>query len=182
MALRGWTDSPTRRSRAARRSTQAGALAPDEPDGYRALGQILVVGTEYDQARDALERALESIRATRMPWGYGARACSSRRDRRRDRLLQLALKFDPALDRTPFRPVGWLLSRTSPRARAPHRRARPSRFPDFPMFTSRPPRPRRNSAERSTPRVTSRSAAARLPFLDLNQLVPASTTRPTPPI
>ena len=55
----GWTEFAdqelTRAEVSARRAIE---LAPDEPDGYRALGRILVVRGEYDQAEAALREAV----------------------------------------------------------------------------------------------------------------------------
>ena len=59
-AVLGWTEFPDRElSRGADEARKAIALAPDEPDGYRALGRILLARGEYDQAQNALKRAIE---------------------------------------------------------------------------------------------------------------------------
>ena len=59
-AILGWTEFPDRElARGAEEARKAIALAPDEPDGYRALGRILLARAEYDQAQNALKRAIE---------------------------------------------------------------------------------------------------------------------------
>jgi class 3 adenylate cyclase/TolB-like protein len=73
MAVLGWTEFPDRElSRGADEAHKAIAMAPDEPDGYRVLGRILLARAEYDQAENALKRAIEINRATPMPWRHGA--------------------------------------------------------------------------------------------------------------
>ena len=60
MAVLGWAEFPDQElARAAAEARKAVALAPNEPDGYRALGYILHAGTSYDQAKDAAKRAIE---------------------------------------------------------------------------------------------------------------------------
>src|SRR5262249_11101934 len=60
LAVLGWTEFPDRElSRGTAEARKAIALAPDQPDGYRALGRLLLAGAEYDQAQDALKRAIE---------------------------------------------------------------------------------------------------------------------------
>ena len=60
LAILGWTEFPDRElSRGADEARKAIALASDEPDGYRALGRILLARAEYDQAQNALKRAIE---------------------------------------------------------------------------------------------------------------------------
>ena len=72
-AVLGWTEFPDRElSRGADEARKAIALAPDEPDGYRALGRILLARGEYDQAKNALKRAIEinpSDANALAPWG-----------------------------------------------------------------------------------------------------------------
>ena len=60
LAMLGWTEFPRPRlSRAAADAQKAIALAPSEPDGYRALGRVLTVRAEYEQSKEALKRAVE---------------------------------------------------------------------------------------------------------------------------
>jgi len=59
-AILGWTEFPDRElSHGIDEARKAIALAPDQPDGYRALGRILLARAEYDQAQNALKRAIE---------------------------------------------------------------------------------------------------------------------------
>ncbi|MEK6243536.1 MAG: adenylate/guanylate cyclase domain-containing protein [Pseudomonadota bacterium] len=99
-AIQGWTEFPDRDLlRAAEEARQAITLAPDEPDGYRALGRIHLARAEYDQAQNALKRAIEinpSDANALALWGSAlsftgeiAGAIDS---------LQLALKLDPTLE------------------------------------------------------------------------------------
>lgn len=99
-AIQGWTEFPDRElSRAADEARKAIALASDEPDGYRALGRILLVRAEYDQARNALKRAIEinpSDANALALWG-AAQSFSGEIPGAIDS-LQLALKLDPMLE------------------------------------------------------------------------------------
>jgi tetratricopeptide (TPR) repeat protein len=59
-AILGWTEFPDQElSHGVDEARKAIALAPDQPDGYRALGRILLARAEYDQAQNALKRAIE---------------------------------------------------------------------------------------------------------------------------
>jgi len=96
----GWTEFPDRDlSRAADEASRAIALAPDEPDGYRALGRILLARTDYDRAQDALKRAIEinpSDANALAAWG----SVQSFSGHAREAIdsLQLALKLDTSLE------------------------------------------------------------------------------------
>ena len=60
MAILGWTEFPDQElARGAAEARKAIALGPNDPDGYRALGHILLARTEYDQAKDVVKRAIE---------------------------------------------------------------------------------------------------------------------------
>ena len=60
MALLGWTEFTDRElTRGEAEARKAISLAPNEPDGHRALGRILLVRGEYEQAQNALKRAIE---------------------------------------------------------------------------------------------------------------------------
>jgi tetratricopeptide (TPR) repeat protein len=99
-AILGWTEFPDRElSRAADEARKAITLAPDEPDGYRALGHILLARGEYDQARNALKRAIEinpSDANALASWGT-VQSFSGEIAGAIDS-LQLALKLDPTLE------------------------------------------------------------------------------------
>ena len=96
----GWTEFPDRDlSLAADEARRAIALAPDEPDGYRALGRILLARADYDQARDALKRAIEinpSDAGALAVWG--SVQSFSGHIREAIESLELALKLDPSLE------------------------------------------------------------------------------------
>ena len=56
LAILGWTEFPDRDlSRAAADAQKAIALAPNEPDGYRALGRVLTVRAEYEQIEECAQ-------------------------------------------------------------------------------------------------------------------------------
>ena len=90
-------------SRGADEARKAIALAPNDPDGYRALGRILLARAEYDQAQNALKRAIEinpSDANALAPWG-AAQSFSGDIAGAIDP-LQLALKLDPMLEPSYF--------------------------------------------------------------------------------
>jgi len=96
----GWTEFPDRElSRAGDEARKAIALAPDQPDGYRALGRVLLARAEYDQAQSALKRAIEIN-----PSDANALALSGSMQSFSGELpgaidaLELALKLDPMLE------------------------------------------------------------------------------------
>jgi TolB-like protein/class 3 adenylate cyclase/Tfp pilus assembly protein PilF len=99
-AVQGWTEFPDRElSRGADEARKAITLASDEPDGYRALGRILLVRAEYDQAQNALKRAIEinpSDANALALWG-AVQSFSGEIASAIDS-LQLALKLDPMLE------------------------------------------------------------------------------------
>lgn len=102
MVILGWTEFPDQElARAETEARKAIALAPNEPDGYRALGRILLDRSDYGPAEVALKRAIEinpSDANALAEWGSlksfvgditaGIEA------------LELALKLDPALEPT----------------------------------------------------------------------------------
>lgn len=99
-AILGWTEFAERElSRGADEARKAISLAPNEPDGYRALGRILIARTEYDQAQNALKRAIEinpSDATALATWGtvqsFSGETAAAIES------LQLALKLDPLLE------------------------------------------------------------------------------------
>jgi adenylate cyclase len=100
MALLGWAEFPDQAlARGAAEARKAIALAPNEPDGYRALGRVLLAGAEYDQAKDALKRAIEinpSDANALAEWG-SVQSFSGDVGGAIE-LFQLALKLDPMLE------------------------------------------------------------------------------------
>jgi adenylate cyclase len=99
-AILGWTEFPDGAlSRGAVEARKAITLAPDQPDGYRALGRILLARGDYDQAQNALARAIEinpSDANALAPWGsvqsFSGNIAGAIES------LQLALKLDPMLE------------------------------------------------------------------------------------
>ena len=98
----GWTEFPDRElSRAVAEAQRAIALAPDQPDGYRALGRIHLNRAEYEQAQNALKRAIDinpSDAGALAAWG-AVQSFSGDVDRAIEP-LELALKLDPMLGPT----------------------------------------------------------------------------------
>ena len=173
LAILGWTEFPDRElSRGAAQAQKAISLAPNEPDGYRALGRILLARAEYDQAQNALKRAVEinpSDANALAAWGTAqsfageiAGAIES---------LQLALKLDPMLEPSYVfdLTVAYYLARRHEDALRIAERAL-ARYPDFPMFNA--------SAAAAAARLGRKDQAARyvealrrrLPALDLETL------------
>ena len=99
-AVLGWAEAPDRElSRADAKARQAIAQAPNEPDGYRALGRILLARGEYEQARNALSKAIEinpSDANAMAAWG-SVQSFSGNIGSAIDS-LQLALSLDPMLE------------------------------------------------------------------------------------
>ncbi|MFZ2145318.1 MAG: tetratricopeptide repeat protein, partial [Xanthobacteraceae bacterium] len=99
-AILGWTEFPDRElSRGADEARKAITLASDEPGGYRALGRILLARAEYDQAQNALKRAIEinPSDATALALSGSVQSFSGEISGAIDS-LQLALKLDPMLE------------------------------------------------------------------------------------
>ena len=139
LALLGWSEFPDRElSRGAAEAQKAIALAPSEPDGYRALGRILVVRAEYDEAQNALKRAIEinpSDANALAAWGV-VQSFSGEITRAIE-LLELALKLDPMLESnyTVDLAVTYYLARRHEDALRIAERGL-ARYPDFPMFNA----------------------------------------------
>jgi adenylate cyclase len=173
LAILGWTEFPDRElSRGAAEARHAIALAPNEPDGYRALGRILLAHAEYDQAQNALKRAIEinpSDANAVAVWGtvqsfageIGAAI----------EALQLALKLDPMLEPNYVfdLAVAYYLARRHDDALRIAERGL-ARYPDFPMFNvpaaaAAAQLGRKEQAERYVEVIR-----RRLPLLDLDSL------------
>jgi adenylate cyclase len=99
-AVLGWTEFTDRElSHGVDEARKAITLAPDEPDGYRALGRILLARGEYDQAKNALKRAIEinpSDANALAVWG-SVQSFSGEIGGAIES-LQLAVKLDPMLE------------------------------------------------------------------------------------
>ena len=139
LAVLGWTEFSDRElSRGADEARKAIALAPDEPDGYRALGRILLARAEYDQAQNALKRAIEinpSDAKALAAWG----ALQSFLGEIGGAIdtLQLALKLDPMLEPSSVFDLAvacYLGGRHEDALRIAERGL--ARYPDFPMFNA----------------------------------------------
>jgi TolB-like protein/Tfp pilus assembly protein PilF len=137
LAILGWTEFPDAElSRGATEAQKAIALAPNEPDGYRALGRILLARAEYDQAQNALRRAIEinpSDSNALAVWGTAQSFLGELG--KGIESLQLALKLDPMLEPNYVFDLAvacYLARRHDDAVRiAEHGLAR---YPDFPMF------------------------------------------------
>jgi len=173
LAILGWTEFPDRELlRAIEEARKAITLAPDEPDGYRALGRILLARAEYDQARNALKRAIEinpSDATALATWG----AVQSFTGELAGALesLQMALKLDPMIEPShvfDLAVVYYLARRHEDALRTAERGM--ARYPDFPMFNA--------PAAAAAARLGRKEQAARyvealrrrMPMLDLDML------------
>jgi adenylate cyclase len=172
-ALLGWTEFVDRElSRGVDEARKAIALAPDQPDGHRALGRILLARAEYDQALNALKRAIEinpSDANALAAWGV-VQSYSGQIAEATD-ALELALKLDPTLepgyvfDLT----VAYYLARRHEDALRTAERGI-ARYPGFPMFNA--------PAAAAAAQLDRREQAARyvealrrrMPVLDLDSL------------
>ena len=134
----GLVESRSRALRGADEARKAIALAPNDPDGYRALGRILLARAEYDQAQNALKRAIEinlSDANALAPWG-AAQSFSGDIAGAID-LLQLALKLDPMLEPSYVfdLAIAYYLARRHEDALRTAERGL-GRYPDFVMFNA----------------------------------------------
>jgi adenylate cyclase len=137
-AILGWTEFPDRElSRGVTEAQRAITMAPNEPDGYRALGRILLARTEYAQAQNALARAVEinpSDASALAAWG-SVQSFSGETDGAIES-LQLALKLDPMLEphfHFDLAMAYYLAHRHEDALRVAENAM--ARFPDLPMFT-----------------------------------------------
>jgi len=173
MAVLGWAEFPDQElARGAAEARKAIALAPNEPDGYRALGHILLAGAEYDQAKDALKRAIEinpSDAKALAVWG-SVQSFSGEIGGAIES-LQLALKLDPMLEPKFVFDLAiayYLAHRHEDALRIAERGL--ARYSDFPMFNV--------PAAAAAAELGRKEQAARyvevlrrrVPFLDLDSL------------
>jgi class 3 adenylate cyclase/TolB-like protein/Tfp pilus assembly protein PilF len=133
----GWTEFPDRElARAEELARRAIALAPDEPDGHRTLGRILLIRTEYDQARNALQRAIDLNPSDANALGVRGALQSFDGDLPGAiESLELALKYDPMLQPNYHFDLAisyYLARRHEDALRVAERGI--SRFPNFAMF------------------------------------------------
>jgi adenylate cyclase len=135
--VQGWTEFPDRElGRAEELARRAIALAPDEPDGHRTLGRILLIRTEYDQARNALQRAIDLNPSDANALGVRGALQSFDGDLPGAiESLELALKYDPMLQPNYHFDLAisyYLARRHEDALRVAERGI--SRFPNFAMF------------------------------------------------
>jgi adenylate cyclase len=173
MAVLGWTEIPDQElARGAAEARKAIALAPNEPDGYRALGYILLSRTEYDQAKDAVKRAIEinpSDAEALAVWG-SVQSFSGEVGGATES-LELALKLDPMLEPKfvfDLSVAYYLAHRHEDALRIAQRGL--ARYPEFPMLNV--------PAAAAAAQLGRKEQAARyvevlrrrVPFLDLDKL------------
>lgn len=172
-AVLGWTEFPDRElSRGAEEAGNAIKLAPDEPDGYRALGRILLIRGEYDQAQNALKRAIEinpSDALALATWG-AVQSFTGEISGAIDS-LELALKLDPALDPNSVFDlvVAYYLARRHEDVLRLVERGL-ARYPDFPMFNAPAAAAAAQLARKDEVARYSEALRRRVPFLDLDSL------------
>lgn len=135
--VQGWTEFAERELvRAEELARRAMMLDPEEPDGHRTLGRILLIRAEYEPARNALQRAIElnpSDANALAVWGalqsFNGDLASAIES------LELALKFDPMLQPSYHLDLSisyYLARRHEDALRVAERGI--SRFPNFVMF------------------------------------------------
>lgn len=169
----GWTEFPDRElNRAEELARRAIALAPDEPDGYRALGRVHLIHAEYDQARNALRRAIEinpSDASALATWGTGqfysgdiAGAIEA---------LELAFKYNPMLEPELHfdLSVSYYLARRHEEALRVAERGI-SRFPEFPMLKVAAAAAAAQLGRTDQAARYATEVRRRLPFLDLDRI------------
>ena len=172
-AVLGWTEFADRElSRGADEARKAIALAPDEPDGYRALGRILLTRAEYDQAQNALKRAIEinpSDANALAAWG-AVQSFSGQIAEAIDS-LQLALKLDPTLEPNYVfdLAVAYYLARRHEDALRIAERGL-ARYPDFAMFNVPAAAAAAQLGRKEQAARYVEALRRRLPFLDLETL------------
>ncbi len=137
MALLGWAEFPDQElAHGAAEARKSIALAPNEPDGYRVLGHILLASAEYDQAKDALKRAIEiNPSDANALAGWGSVQSFSGEIGGAIESLQLALKLDPMLEPNFVFDLAiayYLAHRHEDALRIAERGL--ARYSDFPMF------------------------------------------------
>jgi tetratricopeptide (TPR) repeat protein len=172
-AVLGWTEFTDRElSHGADEARKAIALAPDEPDGYRALGRILLARAEYDQAKNALKRAIEiNPSDANALAGWGAAQSITGQIVEAIDSLELALKLDPTLEPNYVfdLTVAYYLARRHDDALHIAERGL-ARYPDFPMFNALAAAAAAQLGRREQASGYVEALRSRLPFLDLDTL------------
>jgi adenylate cyclase len=172
-AILGWTGTPDADlAKAESLARQAMLLAPDEPDGHRALGRVLVVRGDYDLAQSELRRAIEinpSDTNALADWGS---VLSFNGDLAKGTdALEQALQYNPMLEPSYVFDllVGYYLSRRNKDAIRVAEWGK-SRYPDFPMFDvpAAAASARLGQTERAAGYVV--EIRRRLPFLNIETL------------
>jgi adenylate cyclase len=173
MAVLGWTEFPDQElARGAAEARKAIALAPNESDGYRALGYILLSRTEYDQAKDAVKRAIEinpSDAHALAVWGsvqsFSGEVSGATES------LELALKLDPMLEPKfvfDLAVAYYLAHRHEDALRIAERGL--ARYPDFPMFNVPAAAAAAQLSHKEQAVRYVEELRRRVPFLDLDKL------------
>jgi len=171
LAVLGWTEFPDRElARGTAEARKAIALAPDQPDGYRALGRLLLGGAEYDQAQSALKRAIEinpSDARALAEWGsvqsFSGEIGSAIES------LQLALKLDSTLEPKYLFDLAvayYLAQRHEDALRITERGF--ARYPDFAMFNAAAAAAAARLGRREEAYRYAEALRRRVPFLDLD--------------
>jgi tetratricopeptide (TPR) repeat protein len=173
MAVLGWSEFPDQElARGAAEARKAIALAPNEPDGYHALGLILLASAEYDQAKDAVKRAIEinpSDANALAVWG-SVQSFSGEIGGAIES-LQLALKLDPMLEPRFVFDLGiayYLAHRHEDALRIADRGL--ARYSNFPMFNVPAAAAAAQLGRKEQAALYVDALRRRVPFLDLDKL------------
>lgn len=173
MAVLGWTEFPDQElARGAAEARKAIALAPNEPDGYHALGLILLASAEYDQAKDAVKRAIEinpSDANALAVWG-SVQSFSGEIGGAIES-LQFALKLDPMLEPRFVFDLGiayYLAHRHEDALRIAERGL--ARYSNFPMFNVPAAAAAAQLGRKEQAALYVDVLRRRVPFLDLDKL------------
>jgi tetratricopeptide (TPR) repeat protein len=173
MVILGWSEFPDRDlARSIEEAQKAISLAPNEPDGYRALGRVLIDQAEYARAEVALKRAVEinpSDAAALATWG-SAQSFSGEIEGAIE-TLQLAWKLDPALDPSSVFDLAiahYLARRHEDALRAAERGL--ARYPDFPMLNVPAAAAAAQLGRHEQANRYVEALRRRVPFLDLDTL------------
>jgi class 3 adenylate cyclase/TolB-like protein/Tfp pilus assembly protein PilF len=173
MAVLGWTEFPDQElARGAAEARKSIALAPNEPDGYHALGLILLASAEYDQAKDAVKRAIEinpSDANALAVWG-SVQSFSGEIGGAIES-LQFALKLDPMLEPRFVFDLGiayYLAHRHEEAIRIAERGL--ARYSNFPMFNVPAAAAAAQLGRKEQAALYVDVLRRRVPFLDLDKL------------